>query len=73
MRAIEQKKYCGIIQNKIQEKYNVFLNATSTGETLWAKKEQFEALKNSDLKFTKAGVFYCLMVNKSTMKALNIS
>lgn len=77
MTKLEQRKYCGQAQNKIQELTGVFCDASSTGEALFINKDKFEKVKHLGLnfKFYKSSSWYSgylLMINKTTLKTLSI-
>ena len=68
MRANEIRRYCGLIQNKIEEKYKIKTSSTSCGQTIWIKKDDCEKL-NGDFKLTYMGKnWFVIMVTKSLIK-----
>lgn len=71
MKALERKMYCGLIQQKIEDKYNVKTAATSTGETIWVKENDYQKLKGR-FDFTKMGGQYVIMVNKTLVKKMGL-
>jgi len=77
MTSFEQKRICGLIQNRIFETTGVFGDATSTGHSLTFKAEGIEKVKDLGLKLRKwkasGNVFYMLTINKTAAKKLNIA
>ena len=69
--ALERRKYAGLIQNKILDKYNVKTSATSQGDVLFVKSEFYDKLKK-DIPATKAGNLYLINVNKTLAKKLDL-
>ena len=60
-----------MLQNAIQDTYGIFASATSTGQTLWFKESDYQKVKKV-FSFTKAGGQYVLMVNKTTLRKMNL-
>ena len=77
MNSLEQKKYCGIAQNKIQQLTGIFCDATSTGFSLFCNEKEYEKIKPLNLPFKKfkSGYWYTgyqLMIGKRVLKKLDI-
>lgn len=77
MNSLEQKKYCGLLQNKIQELTGISCNATSTGHSLSCNSVEYERVKHLELPFKKvtAGNWYTgymLIVGKRVLKKMNL-
>lgn len=69
MKALERKMYCGLIQQKIEDKYGIKTASTSTGETIWIKEKDYEKVKGH-FTFVKMGGQYVIMVNKTLVKKM---
>jgi hypothetical protein len=77
MNSLEQRKYCGLLQNKIQELTGVLCNATSTGYSLSCNEEDYDKIKELNLPFKKekSGNWYTgyrLMVGKRVLKKIEL-
>jgi len=59
-------------QQAIQDKYGVFTTATSTGQSIWFKYPDYEKLKNILPISSVQGRYYMMMINKTTLKKLNL-
>lgn len=72
MKALEQRKYCGLMQNEIQNKFGVFASATSKGDCLFVKQADILKIKGF-LPMVRANKYvYIIDVTKTNLKKLNL-
>ena len=69
--ALERRKYAGLIQNKLLDKYNVKTASTSTGEALFVKPAEYDKIKKY-IPAVKARGEYIIMINKTLAKKLGV-
>ena len=70
MNAIEQRRFCGLMQNKLTEITGEFYSATSTGYCLFCKNDNSKKTGIKHKKITNTN--YIVSVNKTELKILGI-
>lgn len=70
MNAIEQRRFCGLMQNKLSEITDEFYSATSIGNCLFCKNDNSKKTGIKHKKITNTN--YIVNVNKTELKILGI-
>lgn len=69
MKTLERRKYCRLIQRKIEDQYSIKTESTSTGATIWIKENDYLKVKDK-FNFTKMGDQYVIMVTSTLVKRI---